>query len=223
MLYSSAPDEQHDRASRAGVGSHTRAAGNPQSFVADLQRSAGNRAVDLWLRGSAISAERRTPPAPGLPVQRYAEQNNAAHTFDAGALVDHTTHLVLRADRLNRPSGADLGKLAANADKQMPPTKKNGPITWKAGTNTGISLMANSERIPDSKRVQVVLTVPDSLQILQTGPADHAEFHTTAVLTAGQIGAALESVTLVDQYHGDVVQRTAEIAAEPEIRSTPTA
>jgi hypothetical protein len=143
------------------------------------------------------------------PVQRYADGNVPEHLFAAGALVDPTTELVLRADRLNKPTAGDLSKHKDNGGKEVKGKKGS---TWKVGTNTGQSLISNEENIPEGKRkgVRIVKSIPDSLEIRQTGGLHHAELVTTVEMSTSQIAAAVMQVELTDQWDDAVAQLAAE-------------
>jgi hypothetical protein len=189
--------------------------GVPVNNDRKLEREAdvmGERALALGRTHPKARTDPRKGPADPEgdgPVQRYAEQNNAGHLFAAGALVVHTTDLVLRADRLNKPTAGDLSKHPSNAGKEEKGKKGS---TWKAGTNTGQSLISNVDNIPEGKRkgVKIVKSIPASLQIRQTGGLHHAELVTTKDMSTTQIGAAVNEVELTDQYDEAVAQLAAE-------------
>jgi len=146
------------------------------------------------------------------PVQRYADQNVATHLFTAAAVVSPTADLVLRADRLNKPSAKDLQSHPANVGKEVKAKSAKAGSTWKVGTNTGQSLISNEDSIPEGKRdkVKIVKSLPASLEIRQTGGLHHAELVTKSEMSASQIGAAVSEVVLTDKYDGAVSQLAAE-------------
>jgi len=183
-----------------------------------LEREAdvmGERALALGGTTSAAVPDGRTGRAElrgDGPVQRYADQNNATHLFTAAAVVSHTADLVLRADRLNKPSAKDLSSHPANAGKEVKPKSAKAGSTWKVGTNTGQSLISNEDSIPEGKRdkVKIVKSIPASLEIRQTGGLHHAELVTKSEMSASQIGAAVSEVVLTDRYDEAVSQLAAE-------------
>lgn len=183
-----------------------------------LEREAdvmGERALAVGGTNAAAIPDRGTGLAElrgEVPVQRYADQNNPTHLFTANAVVNHTVDLVLRADRLNKPTAGDLGKHAANAGKEVKPKSGKGGSTWKAGTNTGQSLISNMDSVPEGKRdkVKIVKSIPASLEIRQTAGLHHAELVTTSDMSASQIGAAVSEVVLTDKYDEAVSQLAAE-------------
>lgn len=154
--------------------------------------------------GGALATEGRNRPPSG-PVQRYTDQNTEDHLFQSGAVVDHTTTLVLRADRLNKPTAGDLGKHQNNAGKEKKSPKGS---TWAAGTFTGQSLISNSEKIPETKRdkIRIVKSIPASLEIVQIAELHHAELRTKQEMSTSQIAAAITEVVLTDQWDDAVTQ-----------------
>lgn len=138
-------------------------------------------------------------------VQRF-EKNAEGLEFDDGATVDCTATLVVRADRLFTPSNKVLETFTGNEDKKI--AGKKGAISWEAGTSTGQSVMANTAALPAGKKITVVKSIPDSLEIVQVNAANHAELHTTREMSNKEITQALKEVKLVDQWDGEVAQLT---------------
>jgi hypothetical protein len=189
--------------------------GMPVNDDKALEREAdvmGERALAVGRSDAEAIRDRRmgrAEPRGDSPVQRYYEGNNPEHLFAVGAIIDHTTELVLRADRLNKPTAGDLSKHHENAGKEV---KGKTGSTWKAGTNTGQSLIANEDSIPETKRgnVKIVKSIPPTLEIRQTGGTHHAELVTTVDMSTSKIAEAITQVKLTDKYDGDVAQLAAE-------------
>jgi hypothetical protein len=180
-----------------------------------LEREAdvmGERALAVGGTDSDAIPGRRTGRAERRgdgPVQRFLEGNIPEHLFGEGAVVDHTKELVLRADRLNKPTAKDLSSHKDNKEKEV---KAKAGSTWKAGTNTGQSLISNEANIPEGKlaSVKIVKSIPNSLEIRQTGGLHHAELVTKIDMSTSKIAEAITQVKLTDRYDGEVAQLAAE-------------
>jgi hypothetical protein len=150
-----------------------------------------------------------TPPAAAPPAQ-LMQQNGTGVVWANGAVIDHTQTLVIRGGGMPNAMNPET---VAQRNPGVQKVGNGANAKWPAGLWTGVSVVSESAHL-GGKAANVVIIVPDGLEIVQCVNDHHAEFRTTQACSNNEVSALLRGVKTTGSTDPQVAQLRARPASK---------